>query len=153
MPRKKKRKKLSLDIDFVAPRPLEDCVYRLGRLDDRREIPFAPPVSIRLAQLDEDTWSFRLNESTPAPVTIHGYLNRLHDQSTYVSGLAKIERHRLYRDLLFGLLLILLVALVVGLVVIVLYLPVFLVFTARYQSGIEDERNRLTRLMGDILIY
>lgn len=147
------QRKRVLDIDFVAPHSLEACVYRLGRLDDRRDVPFAPPVSIRLARLDEDTWAFRLNESIPAPVKVEGYLNRLHHESTYVSGCALVKRRPLYRDLLLGLLLILALALVVGMLILALYLPAFLYFTARYQAGVDDERARLIRLMGNTLSY
>jgi hypothetical protein len=149
----KRKRKHRLDIDFVAPHALDDCVYRLGRLDDRRAVPFAPPVSIRLAHLDADTWGFCLNEDTPAPIRIDGYLNRLHDDATYVSGRAMMRRRSLYRDLLLGLLLILGLALVVGPVIVLLYLPAFLFFTTRYHDGVADEHARLARLMSDTLVH
>ena len=147
------RNKRDLDIDFIASHSLDECVYRLGRLDDRRDVPFAPPVSIRLTPLDDTTWAFRLHEAAPAPVLIDGYLNHLHDDCTYVSGRAIIKRRPLYRDLLLGLLLILALALIVGPVIVAFYLPAFVVFTVRYQSGVENERARLARLMCNTLIY
>lgn len=140
-----------LDIDFVAPHSLDDCAYLFGRLHERRDIPFAPVVAVELRNLDDDTYAFRLNEAVPAPVVIHGYFNRLHNDSTYVSGVATIRRFSLYRDLLLGLLLILLLALVVGPLILLVYLPVFVIFVMRYHSGVQHERARLVRLMCETL--
>ena len=148
-----KRKKHELDIDFVAPHSLEDCAYLLGRLDDRREIPFAPPVRVRLEPVDDDTVAFRLHEEAPAPVVIHGYLNRLHDESTYVSGIAITRLHVLYRELLLGSGLILGLTAVVGPIVSVLYAPAFAMFVLRYRRGVALELGRLTRVVGDILSH
>ena len=144
--------KRTLDIDFVAPHSLEDCAYRLGRLDDRRSVPFSPPFSVRLTHLDENTCAFLLNENSPAPVMIRGYLNYLHDRATYVSGVAIIKRHPLYRDTLVGLGLILALVVVVSELMLVVYLPIFAFFMLRYRAGITRERERLVRLVGDTLV-
>ncbi len=148
-----KRKKHKLDIDFVAPHSLEECAYLLGRLDDRREIPFAPPIRVRLDYIDDDTCAFRLNEDAPAPVVIHGYLNRLYDDSTYVSGIAITRQRVLYRELLLGCGLILGLTLLVGPMVSVLYVPAFAAFVLRYRRGVELELGRLTRVVGDMLSH
>ena len=148
-----KRKKHELDIDFIAPHSIEQCAYLLGRLDDRREIPYAPPVRVRLDYVDDNTYAFRLNEDAPAPLIIHGFLNRLHDDSTYVSGIAITRRHVLYREMIVGSGLILGLALLVGPIIFVLYVPVFAVFVLRYRRGVELELGRLTRVVGDMLSH
>ncbi|MBZ0294380.1 MAG: hypothetical protein K8L99_17590 [Anaerolineae bacterium] len=141
------------DIDFVSRYSLEDCIYRLGKLDDRRRYPFAPITLLRLQYLDDNTCAFQVAERLPAPVVIHGYLNRLQSDATYVSGHARIRRHRLIGEVLIGFGLIALIALLVGTLVIVLYLPVAAVFFWRYQRGVADEHRRLVRVFRDLLSY
>lgn len=147
-----KRQHRPVAIDFVAAYSLEDCAYRLGQLHDRRALPFVPPVQVRLICLDDDTWAFQLRETQSAPVTIHGFLNRLHHDSTYISGVAVINRYRLYADAVIGLAIISGLALIVGLVVAVLYVPILLYLIQRYWRASRAELLRLTRLIGDVLV-
>ena len=86
-------------------------------------------------------------------VKIHGYLNRLHAESTYVSGVAITRRHVLYRELIVGSGLILGLALVVGPLIGLLYVPAFAVFILRYRRGVALELDRLTRVVGDMLSH
>jgi hypothetical protein len=140
-------------IDFISPHSLDECAYRLGRLDDRRRVPFVPQTRICVRCLNENTWSFSINETLPAPVRVYGYLNRLHDASTYISGEVIISYRRLCRDVVMGGALLIGLGLVVHVLVALVYGLCFGLFLWRYLRGIAAERSRLTRLIGDTLSY
>ena len=148
---KPKRKRRGLEMDFIAPHAIEDCMYKLGQLHEQREIPFAPLLSVRLASLDADTCHFELRQRLPAPVSIHGYLNRLDGQSTYVSGLAVLHYRRLYGEAALVLLGLLGLMLVVGPLIGLLYLPLLLIFMLRYRHGAAQEFGRLSQLLTGML--
>jgi hypothetical protein len=59
---KSKRKKAAPNLEFVSPYPLEDCVWQLQNFPGVGEW-FPVRTRVELAQVDEETWAFRITKS------------------------------------------------------------------------------------------
>ena len=145
-------RKAKMTFDFVAPYSLEDCIYRLGKLQEIRDLKFVPRIIIKRRMLDVDTCEFHVRETRPASITLVGYLNRLDDGATYVSGETAIQR-RTYVEAAPFVGAIFALCIVVGWGVGALLLPPLFLFMRGYWRGSEVEQDRLLRLTKDMLLY
>ena len=145
-------RKSKMAFDFVAPHSLEECMYRLGLVQEQRDIDFAPRIAIKQHRLDADTCAFSVWERRPASITLTGYMNRLADDATYVHGSAVIQR-RTYLEaapIVGG---IIGMCVVVGWGIGAILLPPALLFMQKTWRGSEIEQERLLRLTRDTLLH
>jgi hypothetical protein len=147
--RKRKRKPL---FDFVVPHSLEECAYRVGHIQEIRDIAFAPTIRIRLTPVDDDTYSFQVREVRPGSIHLVGYLNRLDKHTTYVSGMAAI-RPIIYLEMIPLAGVIFALMFFAGWMMGLLFFPPLIVFALRTWRGVRKERERLIRLTKGILGY
>ncbi len=139
--------------DFCAPLALEECVSRLGSLQEHRPIDWAPTTTVRIERLNPDTYTFAITEHNPAPVRISGYLNRLDEAATYVSGEAASGNLRQWGEVALVGALVLGLSAWLGLFVGCLFFPPLGVFAWMYYRGTHKERDRLLRVTRDTLGY
>ena len=148
------RHETTVAFDFVAPNKLEECVSRVGSLQDLRDLdPWSPKAIVHIEHVNDNTYGFVVLESEPAPIRLHGYLNRLDDVTTYVSGEAQAKLFLQLAEVLFLAGLIVVLAMFVGLFVIILFVPPLAVFVWYYWHGVRRERERLMRVLKDTLSY
>ena len=159
--RKRKRKPVlperhenRVPFDFVAVNTLEVCLSRLGSMQDLRDIdPWSPKAIVRIEYVNDNTYGFTVIEHEPAPVELRGYLNRLDDETTYVSGEARAKLFLQLAELLFLAGLIVLLTMFVGFFVLLLFVPPLAAFVWYYWHGVNKERDRLVRVVKDTLSY
>jgi hypothetical protein len=140
--------------DFVATTTLEQCVSRVGQMQDLRGLdPWSPVTYVNITHLDDHTYAFTIREHEPAPIELKGYMNRLDDETTYISGEASAKIYLQVGEFAFLLGLIAVLTIFVGLFVAVLFLPPFGVFAWLYWHGARRERNRLVAVIKDTLSH
>lgn len=147
------RRESVIVFDFVTPLGLEACQSRVGAMQDLRNLDdWSPQVRVNLNVMDEQTCAFRLTEQQPAPIVITGYLNRLDDGSTYVSGEASARVYLQLGELAFLVALIFVLTVWVGWYVAVLFGPLLMMFVWYTWRGVRKERDRLTAVLRDTLV-
>jgi len=140
--------------DFVAVTPLEECVTRVAALEDLRDLDaWVPATRVNLDQIDTHTYAFIIRENDPAPVELRGYMNRLDDGTTYVSGRASAKVYLQGAEFGFLLSLIFGLAVFVGVFVLFLFGPPFGLFVWFYWRGARKERDRLVAVVKDTLSH
>jgi hypothetical protein len=136
-----------LAMDFVVSQPLERCAYRLALVEERREIPFVPRLTLYLCRVDADTYVFELHEDHALPISIQGVLNRLDQNRTYVSGRVRLDQPRMVAEQSAVLLMTLACALLIGPLMVCISLPLLCLLLGRYQQATTDEFGRLIHLL------
>lgn len=136
-------------IDFVAPYPLSECVYRLGEMQELRDIPFVPRVKIQLKPVKNEHYRFTITEVAPASIEIRGDLYRLGNDKTHVTADATIQR-RTYVEWIPVAVLITALFPVIGLASLIFGASLG-VFVRKYWIGSEREYKRLIRQTEDTL--
>jgi hypothetical protein len=138
--------------DFVAANPLETCVSRVAAMQDLRDIdPWSPKTHVHIQDENANTYAFTIREREPAPIEVRGYMNRLDDGTTYISGEASAQIYLQATEVLAVLALIILLTWFVGLFVAILFLPPLGMFGWFYWRGARKERDRVVAVLRDTL--
>jgi len=141
-----------IHFDFVAVTPLEECVSRVAAMQDLRGLdPWSPETRVHIQDENADTYAFIIREREPAPIELRGYMNRLDDGTTYISGVASAKLYLQATEVIALLVLIVLLTWFVGLFVAVLFLPPLGMFGWFYWRGARKERDRLVAVLRDTL--
>jgi hypothetical protein len=141
-----------VSFDFVTATPLETCVSRVAAMQDLRELdPWSPQTRVHIQADGTDTYAFIIREREPAPIELRGYMNRLDDGTTYVSGEASAKLYLQAAEVASLLALIVLLTWFVGLFVAILFLPPLGVFGWFYWRGARKERDRVVAVLRDTL--
>lgn len=153
MPQRKaklKRQQATPEFDFVAPFNLYESMDRLSQVQELREIPFVPKLRISFDLMNDDTCKFIIQRSGPDSLKLHGYLNRLDDEKTYVSGETQMTKQTFGET---GLIvaLILLLSPFIGWFVGLILLGGLAAFIHYYRQGVQAEQGRLEKLLKDTL--
>ena len=57
----------TIPFDFVANQTLEECMSRLGSLEDLRNLdPWSPITAVHIQHVDHRTYAFTIHEQQPA---------------------------------------------------------------------------------------
>lgn len=139
-------------LNYISFFSLEECLQRLGHLDQRRWLPFIPQTRVDLEALNGDVYRFALREQRPVGLVVYGYVERIDRFSTHISGEVQVKW------LAWAEITMLLVV-AAGLVVAVLpclaliALPAFFWFTRAYIAGLQDEQERLLYVIREAVSY
>lgn len=150
MPRKPK---LETDFDFVSPHSITECADRLSKLQELREIDFAPQMTLQKRVIKTDLIEFTLHESHPAAIKITGWMNRLDEGHTYISGTVLIQHQVYQRETLPLAAIVVGIGPVVGWGASILLLGLLGAFSWRTITGSQREQARLIELLKDTLAY
>lgn len=138
--------------DFVTTTPLETCVSRVAAMQDLRKLdPWSPQTRVHIQDESADTYAFTVREREPAPIELRGYMNRLDDGTSYISGEASAQLYLQATELFALLALVVGLTWFVGLFVAVLFLPPLGLFGWFYWRGARKERDRLVAVLRDTL--
>lgn len=141
-----------VNFDFVAPTPLETCVSRVAAMQDLRDLdPWSPQNRVHIQNENHNTYAFTIREREPAPIELRGYMNRLDDGATYISGEASARLYLQATEVLALLALIIGLTWFVGLFVAILFLPPLGMFGWFYWRGARKERDRVVAVLRDTL--
>ena len=148
------RHDITLTFDFVAVNTLEECVSRVGKLQDLRDLdPWSPKATVHIEHVNDNTYGFVIIENEPAPIKLRGYLNRLDAETTYVSGEAQAKLFLQLAEVMFLAGLIVVLTMFVGFFMVFLFVPPLAAFVWYYWHGVRRERERLLRVLKDTLCH
>lgn len=144
--------KRELDFDFVVARSLSECQYRLGRLQEIRDIPFAPIVQIRQQAQKSDSIAFIITETQPADIVLSGYMTYLEAEKTFIGGQVWLQQYSRWEAWPPTLILVVLWP-ILGTGFTIGGLALWWWFVRRYQRGAAREAARLVRLLKATMAY
>lgn len=147
-----KHLKWALSFDFIASHSLDECDYRLGLLQEIRDIAFAPTIQIHRHTHKNDSLAFTIIETQPADIVISGYMTYLEAEKTFISGSVYLQPHSRWEALPPALAL-LCMGPFLGVGAVIGGLGLWWWFVQRYQRGTAREAARLVQLLKDVLYY
>ncbi len=109
-----------------------------------------PYIRVKMVRIDDENYRFRLRETGPATIEIHGYLRFWTDRLTAVQADVRVHPVTYLEFALFGIGIVLLSVFMLWWIA-PLFLPMLLWFVIRYHRGLRYEQNRLARLLEDTL--